>query len=219
MKIKWFNVSSFLVEAGNGTRIITDPYAYNYKPQKLPLPPNFEADRPGIEEAADVVTISHGHFDHSYVGAGNIRGVPKLYTGGASGEYKGVRFTGTAAYHDPVDHDHHGIVNLIGIEAGGIRIRHMGDYGQKRLYDEQLEEIGRVDILMTPWGEWVPALIEQLTPKVVLPMHHARIDTYMRGLPGFTDLTQKTSELEYTADTLPSEMKVIMLKNSLETHM
>lgn len=219
MKIHWFNVSSFMITTDNGTRTITDPFAYNYKPQLLPLPPGFEENRPPIGEVADVVAMSHGHFDHSYVGAGNIKGVPKLYTGGESREYKGVKFTGVSAYHDPMDHNHHGWVSLIGIEADGIKIRHMGDYGQKRLYEEQLEQIGRVDILMTPWGGWIPPLVEQLKPKVILPMHHARIDDYMRSFKGFTDLTNETSELEYTKDTLPSEMKVIMLKNSMETNM
>lgn len=95
----------------------------------------------------------------------------------------------------------------------------MGDYGQKRLYDEQVEQIGGVDILMTPWGGWVPSLIEQLKPRVILPMHHARIDDYMRSFKGFIDLTDETSDLEYTKDTLPSEMQVIMLKNSMETNM
>lgn len=219
MKIHWFNVSSFMITTEKGIRIITDPFAYNYTPQLLPLPPDFELNRPPIGEAADVVTISHGHFDHSYVGAGNIKGVPKLYTGGETGEYKGVKFSGVSAYHDPMDHNHHGWVSLISIEAEGIRIRHMGDYGQKRLYDEQVEQIGGVDILMTPWGGWVPSLIEQLKPRVILPMHHARIDDYMRSFKGFIDLTDETSDLEYTKDTLPSEMQVIMLKNSMETNM
>jgi L-ascorbate metabolism protein UlaG (beta-lactamase superfamily) len=219
MKIHWFNVSSFLITTEKGTRIITDPFAYNYTPQLLPLPPGFELNRPPIADAADVVTISHGHFDHSYVSAGNIKGVPKLYTGGETRKYKGVKFSSVSAYHDPMDHNHHGWVSLIGIEAEGIRIRHVGDYGQKRLYDEQVKQLGRVDILMTPWGGWVPSLIEQLKPRVVLPMHHARIDDYMKSFKGFIDLTDQTSDLEYTKDTLPSEMQVIMLKNSMETNM
>jgi len=41
----------------------------------------------------------------------------------------------------------------------------------------------------------------------------------MRSLKGFTDLTDKTSELAFAAKSLPSEMQVIMLKQSLETHM
>lgn len=219
MKIKWFNVSAFMITTEKGVRIITDPFAYNYKPQLLPLPPNFEKDRPPIGEAVDVVTLSHGHFDHSYVGAGNIKGVPKLYTGGKPQEYKGVKFSGVTGYHDPVDHKHHGFVTLNVIEADGIRILHTGDYGQKRLYDEQTAQLGKIDILMTAWGEWVQSLFEQLKPKVVLPMHHARIDDYMRSLKGFKDYTNKTSELEYTKKTLPSEMEIIMLKHSMETNL
>jgi L-ascorbate metabolism protein UlaG (beta-lactamase superfamily) len=96
---------------------------------------------------------------------------------------------------------------------------HTGDYGQKRLYDEQVAMLGRVDILMTAWGEWVTALFEQLKPKVVFPMHHARVDDYMRSFKGYTDLTGKTSEVEFTAKTLPSEMQIIMLKQSLETNL
>jgi len=219
MKIKWYNVSAFMITTEGGTRVITDPFAYNYKPQLLPLPPGFEANRPPIAEHADVVALSHGHFDHSYVGAGNIKGVFKLYTGGKPQEYKGVKFSGVTAYHDPINHNHHGFVTLNVIEADGIRIMHTGDYGQKRLYDEQVAELGRIDILMTAWGEWVPPLIEQLKPRVVLPMHHARIDDYMRSFKGFQDFTEKTSELEYTKRTLPSEMQVIMLKKSMETNL
>jgi len=219
MKIKWYNVSAFMITTESGTRVITDPFAYNYKPQLLPLPPGFEANRPPIAEHADVVALSHGHFDHSYVGAGNIKGVFKLYTGGKPQEYKGVKFSGVTAYHDPINHNHHGFVTLNVIEADGIRVMHTGDYGQKRLYDEQVAELGRIDILMTAWGEWVPPLIEQLKPRVVLPMHHARIDDYMRSFKGFQDFTEKTSELEYTKRTLPSEMQVIMLKKSMETNL
>jgi L-ascorbate metabolism protein UlaG (beta-lactamase superfamily) len=219
MKIKWFNVSAFMITTEKGVKIITDPFAYNYKPQLLPLPPNFEKNRPPIGEYADVVTLSHGHFDHSYVGAGNIKGIFKLYTGGAPKEYKGVKFSGVTAYHDPVSYNHHGFITLNVIDADGIRIMHTGDYGQKRLYDEQVTQLGRIDILMTAWGEWVPALIEQLKPKVVLPMHHARVDDYMRSFKGFTDFTGKTSELEFTKATLPAEMQVIMLKQSMETNL
>lgn len=213
MKIKWFNVSSFMITTDNDARIITDPFQYNYLPEGDP-PPGFNPDRPGIAEKADVVAISHSHFDHSYVGAGNVQGIPRLYTGGASREFKGVKFSSIAAYHD----SRRGLVNLIGIDADGIRIRHMGDYGQDRLYDEQLELIGSVDILMTPWGDWTPALLSQLKPKVVLPMHHARVDQ-VKGLKGFTDLTDKSSELEFKADSLPSEMKIVMLKSSRESNL
>jgi len=220
MKTKWFNVSCFLITTEKGVRSITDPYQYNYKPADPP--PEYEGDRPPVAEIADVVTISHPHADHSYVWS--ITGLPQLYNGGANAEIKGVKFSGVATLHDnygaPGGVPMRGPNGLIGIEVDGIKIWHMGDFGlQKKLYDEQLAKMVKADILMTPWD--MPEAIQnevlsQLKPKVVFPMHHVRVNDYMRSFKGFTDYTQKTSEVEFTAKSLPSEMQVIMLKPALE---
>jgi L-ascorbate metabolism protein UlaG (beta-lactamase superfamily) len=209
MKINFFIVSSFRIVTGKGLRIIIDPYYYNYKPDN---PPPGDTDHPPIAEYADVVIMTHGHFNNSFIHS--IKGVPQLYTGGAPAEIKGVKFSSVTTHHLYG----HGKNNIITIEAEGIRILHMGDFGQKRLYDEQTARIGRVDILITPWLDFIPAILDQLKPKIVLPMKEARVDDYMRSFKGFIDLTNKTSEQEYTRDILPSEMKIIMLKQSLETN-
>lgn len=219
MKIKWFNVSSFLITTDSGVRIITDPYFEPHIP--LNPPPDFTpTNRPPVAEYADVVMISHYHADHSF--PCEIKGVPRLYMGGASLEFKGIKFSGIASLHDnygsdngPIPLPANGLNNIVGLEADGIRIWHMGDYGlQERLYDKQLAMIGRVDILMTPWGNFMPGILNQLKPKIVLPMHHTTIEQ-VKDMKGFTDLTEKTSELEYKAKTLPAEMKIIMLKAAL----
>lgn len=219
MKIKWFNVSSFLITTDSGVRIITDPYFHAYNPPDPP--PGWNSNRPAVAEYADVVTITHYHSDHSFPCA--IKGVPRLYLGGPSVEIKGVKFNGVATLHDnygeyggPLPVPTRGLNNIIGIEADGLRILHMGDYGlQEKMYDEQLAQIGKADILMTPWGDFIPGILSQLNPKVVLPMHHTTVDQ-VKDMPGFTDLTGKTSSVEFTANTIPREMKVIMLKPSLE---
>ena len=169
MKFKWFYTASWLITTEKGVRIITDPYNYNYVPEGPPPP--FGIDHPGVGEQADIVTITHGHFDHSYVYG--IKGVPRLYTGGAPAEIKGVKLSSVTTWHDNYGNGGRGLNSCILIEADGLRIRHMGDYGQLRLTAEQLAKFGRTDILMTPWGDWTPALVEQLKPKVILPMHHA----------------------------------------------
>ena len=207
MKINFFIVSCFLITTEKGVRIIADPYYHNYRPDN---PPPGLTVRPPIAEQADVVTMTHGHANNGYMHA--VKGVPQLYTGGAPAEIKGVKFSGVTARHLY----NHGKNTIIGIEADGIRIWHMGDFGQDKLYDEQLARMGGVDILMTPWLEWTPTILGQLKPKVVLPMKEAHVDNYMRSMKGFSDLTGKASELEFTSKTLPSEMKVIMLQPSLE---
>jgi L-ascorbate metabolism protein UlaG (beta-lactamase superfamily) len=205
MKIKLLTVSCFLITTDRGVRIITDPYWHNYIPDN---PPPGQTEHPPIAELADVVTMTHEHFNDSYIWA--IKGVPQLYTGGAPAEIKGVRFVGVVGRHIG---NNQCLNTIIMIEADGICMVHMGDFGQNRLYDEQLAKIGRVDILMTRWSD-MPVILDQLRPKVVLPMKNAREDDYMTGLRGFIRL-DNTSELEFRAEALPSEMKVMMLTPSL----
>jgi L-ascorbate metabolism protein UlaG (beta-lactamase superfamily) len=207
MKFKWFNTASWAITTGSGVRIITDPYFAAYVPEGPP-PPGSQ-DRPTVGEPADIVMITHPHYDHSY--AYDVKGVFQLYTGGQPAEIKGVKFSSVNAWHDNYGDGGRGMVSVIGFEVDGLRIRHMGDYGQERLTDEQLSQIGRVDILLTPWGNWTKALVDQLKPKVIFPMHHAHADDYMRSL-NYSKLT--VSEVEYTAKTLPSEMKCFMLTPS-----
>lgn len=63
MKITWLGHACFLVEDSKGTRVLTDPFDIN--PQlfadrglKFDYPPIF-----GVQ--ADLVLISHEHFDHN----------------------------------------------------------------------------------------------------------------------------------------------------------
>jgi L-ascorbate metabolism protein UlaG (beta-lactamase superfamily) len=219
MNIKWINVSSFLITTDSGVRIITDPYAYNYQPDDPP--PGGSPIRPPIDEYADVITLSHGHFDHSYIWS--IKGVPRLYTGGAPVEIKGVSFSSAVVHHGA----NRGYNNAICMEVDGIRIRHVGDIGIRKLTDEQVAQIGRVDILMTPWDnsnicmphETLALVLDQLKPKVILPMHHPQYDDFMHARKGFTDLrNQNISELEFTAGKLPdpSEETLYALSPSYE---
>ena len=210
MKFKWYYTASWRITTDTGVSIITDPYNHKYIPEGPPPP--FGTDHPAVGEQADIVTITHGHFDHSYICG--VKGVPRIYTGGAPLEYKGIRLSSVEGWHDNYGDCGRGVVSCVGIEADGLRIRHMGDSGQDRLTDEQLQKFGKVDILFTCWGDWTPALLDQLKPKVVFPMHHAVVDMYMRSLKGFKQLD--VSEVEFSADTLPAEMKCLMLKQLRE---
>ena len=63
MKIQWLGHSCFRLEESTGTSIIIDPY-HPYVGYEMP------------KVKADVVTMSHGHKDHSYMGS--IEGNPKV---------------------------------------------------------------------------------------------------------------------------------------------
>jgi L-ascorbate metabolism protein UlaG (beta-lactamase superfamily) len=210
MNFKWYNVASWRITTSFGVRIITDPFFARYVPEGPP-PPGSQ-NRAGVDEEADIVTITHPHFDHSY--SYDVRGLFQLYTGGKPAQIKGVKFSSVETWHDHYGDYGRGTSSAICIEADGLRIWHMGDYGQDRLTEEQLAQFGSVDILMTPWGDWTRALIEQLKPRVVLPMHHASVDDYMRTL---NLKTLDVSELEFAAATLPKQLSTFMLKPARPT--
>lgn len=211
MKLELLDGCTFLIKTGDGVRIIVDPYMHNYVPDGPP-PPGPEQSRPPVGEYADVVTISHMHFNYSYVCA--VKGVPLLYTGGKPAEIKGVSFSSVVGWHYDTSYGTgpQGYVNMIGIEADGVRVRHVADYGQQELTVEQLEQMGRVDILLTRWLGWTPRLLDQVKPKVVIPMHAERPDALMLGLKGFKQLDG--SVVEYNSATLPKEQECILLKSS-----
>jgi hypothetical protein len=65
------------------------------------------------------------------------------------------------------------------IETEGIKICHLGDFGQKELTPEQLDQLGDIDILMVPIGgvgtidaKGASKIISQIEPKLVIPMHY-----------------------------------------------
>ena len=65
------------------------------------------------------------------------------------------------------------------IEAEEIKICHLSDLGQKELTDQQLEEIGEVNVLMLPVGgvytidaKGASDIINQIEPQIVIPMHY-----------------------------------------------
>ena len=65
MKIKWLGHAAFLITSEAGIRIITDPYETGDKLKYKE-----------INEKADIVTISHDHYDHNNAAA--VRGEPAI---------------------------------------------------------------------------------------------------------------------------------------------
>ena len=52
MKVKWLGHASFLITSGTGTRIITDPYVTGGS-----------LSYGEIKEPANIITVSHEHYD------------------------------------------------------------------------------------------------------------------------------------------------------------
>ena len=126
---------------------------------------------------ADMVLITHNHDDHNNAAA--LKEDPLLIDGPGEYEIKGIDITGIPAFHDKKNGAERGQVTLYKIEVEDISILHLADFGQDKLTDEQLEKIGDVDVLMIPVGgvytidsEEAVKIINQIEPRIVVPMHY-----------------------------------------------
>jgi L-ascorbate metabolism protein UlaG (beta-lactamase superfamily) len=215
MKIKWLGHAAFLITSDAGIKIITDPYATT---------PTITYGE--IKESADIVTVSHGHSDHSNVAA--VQGNPVVVKEAAPAEIKGMKFSATSTYHDNAGGSQRGSNIVFCFEVDGVRVCHLGDLGHP-LSDKQVAEIGKVDILLVPVGggptidpKVASEVCSKLAPKVILPMHYKNdkcpfpafgVEEFIEGKAGVTRLD--TSEVEFKQGELPATTQIIVLKSAL----
>lgn len=163
MKIVYLGHSCFEFYAGNGVRVLTDPYTgVGYE-----MPP----------AEAEYVTCSHGHFDHAFVQG--VQGVREVIAEPGSYERGGWKIEGIPAFHDEVRGAKRGKDIIFIFEADGLRLCHMGDIGEPPS-EQLLCRIGRPDVLFVPVGgtytvdaagalEWIRAI----RPDIAVAMHFA----------------------------------------------
>lgn len=138
MKVQWLGHASFMITSDAGTKIITDPYT-----------PGGPLAYGEIKESADIVTVSHEHFDHNNVAS--VGGNPEVVRGAGAKEVKGIGFNGIATYHDDTGGSQRGNNTIFCFEVDGVRVCHLGDLGHQ-LGDKEIADIGRVDIVLVPVG-------------------------------------------------------------------
>lgn len=213
MKVKWLGHATFVITSDTGTKIITDPYT-----------PAEKLNYGEIKESADVVTVSHDHFDHSNVAS--VRSNPEVVRGTA--EIKGIKFNGIPTYHDEAQGEQRGSNTIFCFEVNEVKICHLGDLGHQ-LTDKQVAEIGEVDILLMPVGGFytIDAMVasqvcDQLKPRVIIPMHFktnkcalpiSGVDEFLHGKKDISRLD--ASEVEFRAGELPANTQIIVLKPAL----
>jgi len=212
MKIKWLGHAAFLITSDSGTKIITDPYETNESIKYT-----------DINEAADIVTTSHEHFDHNNTAA--VRGNPEIISGPFNGTTKGIEISSIATYHDNSGGKEKGGNNMYCFLVDGIRICHAGDLGHD-LSNEQVAQVGKIDVLIIPVGGFytidaktATRVAEKLAPKVIIPMHfrNDRIDFPINGvdefLKGKNNVTMLDScEMELKKEALPANTQIMVLQ-------
>lgn len=212
MKLKWLGHSCFLITSETGLRIITDPY-----PQGSGL------SYPPIKDAADVVTLSHDHFDHNNVSG--VPGRPEIASGSGTNTVKGIEFKGIPTYHDESRGKNRGTNTIFCFTVDKLRLCHLGDLGH-RLAEDQIAEIGTVDILFIPVGGFytidaktASLVSEDLKPRVAVPMHYktARCDFPITGVDDFIKgkvnvKKLDSSEAEFKANSLPEPAQILVFR-------
>jgi L-ascorbate metabolism protein UlaG (beta-lactamase superfamily) len=214
IEIKWFGHSFFQITTSQGTKIITDPFGA----MGFPMP----------EVWPNVVTVGREHGNHNNVGLakGNPLVLRGLKEGGGDWNEVNLQFRDVLIYNVPVHQ--RGVPgypealkgSAFVFEVDGLCICHSGDVSEP-FNEDQLQLIGHVDILLQTIGgvytigpEGAKKVVEQLRPKIVVPMHYWY---QMNVLERFTDGPHparflNTNSFIISKETLPFDTQIYILK-------
>ena len=214
MDISYLGHSSFKIRGKDAT-VITDP---------------FDPVKVGIKyprEEADIVTVSHDHFDHNFLG--KIIS-PKMVIN-VPGEYEvmGVSIMGISTYHDDENGKLRGKNIIYVIETDNLRIAHLGDLGHK-LGEKLIDQIGDLDVLLIPVGgvytvtpKVAAEIVKDLEPSITIPMHYKADDMNQESFGKLAKVDEFLQELGYDVEKLDKlsikkelineeELKVVVLE-------
>ena len=178
--------SMFEIRYGEIIKIITDPYNEEIK-SILP------------DVSADIVLVSHDHFDHSNVSI--IKGNPVIVNKMMKeNNVNGINIEGIKTSHDTQNGQIRGKNIIFKFIVDGIVFVHMGDLGHNIDFDIA-QKLKNVDILMIPVGGiytintyLATEIIHKLAPSVAIPMHYKeddskldveRIDSFLKKWPEY----------------------------------
>jgi len=107
-----------------------------------------------------------------------VEGDPRAVVGPGEYEIKGILIIGIPTFHDSVGGAKRGKNTIYVMEVDEVAVCHLGDLGHV-LTDDQVEELGEVDVLLLPVGgvstvnaATAAEVVRQLEPRVVVPMHY-----------------------------------------------
>jgi L-ascorbate metabolism protein UlaG (beta-lactamase superfamily) len=214
MILEYLAHACFLFTTQN-LRILIDPYTEKTG-YKLPM------------RSADFVLISDIHEDHNNLSG--VKGKSIVIKGAGKHKAGDVEVKGILADHDSCAGKLYGNIVIYKFIMDGLKFCHLSDLGCK-LNPLQIKEIGEVDVLFLPVGGTftlngiaAKEVMEQLKPKVTIPMHYltATLNRSLYPLENrekFLEGCKKVkiirdSVLELTPETLPQENQVWALNST-----
>lgn len=206
MKIQWFGHSFFLVTSQGGKKIVFDPFDQSVG---YPLP----------QVSANMVCVSHSHYDHNNVQI--IGGNPEIIQKAGIYVRDGYQIQGFQNYHDHKKGKERGENVVYRIEIDGLSLIHAGDMGMLPSLEE-IESWKPLDILLVPVGgiytingHEAQTLVEHLKPRVVIPMHYRTplLKFELQPVENFTYQffkvkTLSETQVEITRENLPESTEI-----------
>ncbi len=210
MTINWYGQSCFRLTSKD-TSLLIDPFSKEIGLRTPRLNDN-------------IFVVTHDHYDHN-----NLDGIPsEAFVVRGPGEYeiKGVFVQGISSYHDKVEGKERGLNTMYLINMEEMNICHLGDFGQEKLNEEQVDALGDVDILMIPVGgkytinsQEAVEIISQVEPKIIIPMHYkveglkVDIEDAKKFVKAIGLKPEEVESFKINKKTLPQEeTKLVMFK-------
>jgi L-ascorbate metabolism protein UlaG (beta-lactamase superfamily) len=224
IQLRWYGHSMFQLTTTAGTKIVFDPHAIS------------EYGAPPL--SPDIVVMSHNHDDHNrkeILANSDSKDLKAFYgvtVKGKGGEWakidekvKDVRVRNVPTYHDQEEGAKRGKNSVMIVEADGLKFCHLGDLGHE-LTEEQVKEIGPVDVLMIPVGgvytingEAAKKVVSQIKPRLfIVPMHYGTKlnmdvlppDEFLEGQKNVREI-KDSNLLDFPADLKSDKPAIIML--------
>lgn len=166
----WFHGQACVRVKGRTATVVFDPYE-----------PAFTG-LTSLKIAGDIVCVSHQHQDHNNTSAvvpTEEGKTPFVISGPGEYEISGVNIVGIPSFHDDKEGAERGKNTIYHATVDDVNFVHLGDLGQKKLTQEQVEELSTCDVLFIPVGsvytisgKEAPDIIAQIEPKIIIPIHY-----------------------------------------------
>lgn len=214
--IYFYGQACFKVK-GKSASVVFDPYDEGF------------TGLPKLKIDGDIVCVSHGHQDHNNASA--VRGTedelaPFVIAGPGEYEKKGINIVGVGSFHDDKEGAERGRNTIYAAVIDDVNIVHLGDFGQKKLTQEQAEVLSACDVLMIPVGgvytitaSDAPDIISQLEPKVIIPMHYkieglkfdlAPVSQFLKVMG--KESIEPVAKYSVSKEKLPEEPEIVVLE-------
>ena len=204
IKIRWHGHSCF--EISDEKTIVIDPHDGT----SIGIPPP--------RAKADIIIITHDHFDHNQARIVEKEGSVKVYD---SKEVNGIKIEGITAYHDKEMGKKRGEIKIFKFELDGLKFCHLGDIGHV-LDADMVKKIGKIDILFVPVGgvftvnaEEAMEIARKVDTRVIVPMHYKieGLSLPINPLEPFLNLSDYeiryvANEIEMDKEDIPAEKEI-----------